>query len=100
DRAYTEAAHIQPLNGDTPGPDIIENLLCLCANCHVRLDYGALVISDSLVVIDTATGKELGKLSMHPWHNIDPKFLRHHREQWTDSTKKTPTAQQEQPSDN
>ncbi|MFJ9089764.1 HNH endonuclease [Streptomyces sp. NPDC102384] len=100
DRAYTEAAHIQPLNGDTPGPDIIENLLCLCANCHVRFDYGALVISDSLVVIDTATGKELGKLGMHPWHNIDPKFLRHHREQWTDSTKRAPTAQQEQPRDN
>ncbi|MFF3158480.1 HNH endonuclease [Streptomyces sp. NPDC057910] len=82
ERVYAEAAHIQPLKGDDPGPDIIENILCLCANCHIRFDHGARVINDDLTVTDTLTGQELGALTVHPWHYIDHTYLRYHRDQW------------------
>lgn len=39
---YAEAHHIKPLGTPHNGPDIPENILCLCPNCHVMLDYGAI----------------------------------------------------------
>jgi hypothetical protein len=37
---YAEAHHIQPLGKKHAGPDKKENILCVCPNCHVKLDYG------------------------------------------------------------
>jgi len=37
---YSEVHHIQPLGNPHNGPDIIENMLCVCPNCHKKLDYG------------------------------------------------------------
>ncbi|MEU6215105.1 HNH endonuclease [Streptomyces sp. NPDC047023] len=39
------------------GPDIVENLLCLCPTCHVLFDTGARVLTDDLTIIDTVTGQ-------------------------------------------
>lgn len=39
---YAEAHHIRPLGSPHHGPDLSENILCLCPNCHVLLDYGAI----------------------------------------------------------
>lgn len=36
---YAEAHHIKPLGSPHDGPDTIDNLLCLCPNHHVELDY-------------------------------------------------------------
>ncbi len=83
ERVYTEAAHIQPLKGDNPGPDIIENLLCLCSNCHIRFDHGARIINDDFMVIDALTGQELRPLTIHPWHYISRTYLRYHRDRWS-----------------
>jgi 5-methylcytosine-specific restriction protein A len=44
-RYYAEGHHIQPLGGNHNGPDIIENILCVCPNHHVLLDYGAIKLS-------------------------------------------------------
>lgn len=41
---YAEAHHIKPLSQG--GPDNIENVLCLCPNHHVMLDYGAIKLSN------------------------------------------------------
>jgi predicted restriction endonuclease len=41
---YAEAHHLQPLGGDHRGPDVKENLLCVCPNCHALLDYFAMPI--------------------------------------------------------
>jgi len=41
---YAEAHHIRPLGGKHKGPDVIENIICVCPNHHVLLDYGALKI--------------------------------------------------------
>ena len=77
---YAEAAHIQPLGSPHDGPDIEENLLCLCANCHVRFDKHAISIEDDLSVWDRISGALLGQLRTDPKHQIDPKYLRYHRD--------------------
>ena len=42
DQPYAEAHHVRPLGSPHDGPDIRENILCVCPNDHVRLDYGAI----------------------------------------------------------
>jgi hypothetical protein len=37
---YAEAHHIQPLGGPHPGPDVMENIMCVCPNHHAEMDYG------------------------------------------------------------
>lgn len=36
---YAEAHHIKPLGAPHNGPDVRENILCVCPNHHVLLDY-------------------------------------------------------------
>jgi len=44
---YSEVHHIRPLGDPHNGPDTLENMLCVCPNCHVQLDYGAIPINIS-----------------------------------------------------
>src|SRR5690606_9954482 len=39
---YAEAHHVKPLGGPHNGPDHPGNIVCVCPNCHVKLDYGAI----------------------------------------------------------
>jgi len=41
-RSYSEAHHIKPLGKPHDGSDTRDNLLCVCPNCHVLLDYAAM----------------------------------------------------------
>lgn len=41
-RPYSEGHHIRPLGGDHRGPDLEENVLCVCPGCHVKLDFGGI----------------------------------------------------------
>ncbi|MCX5892441.1 MAG: HNH endonuclease, partial [Deltaproteobacteria bacterium] len=34
--------HIKPLGSPHDGPDVRENILCVCPNHHVMLDYGVI----------------------------------------------------------
>ena len=43
-RLYAEAHHIMPLGRSHDGPDVRENIICVCPNDHVRLDYGAIAL--------------------------------------------------------
>lgn len=48
-RSYSEAHHIKPLGNPHNGDDARDNLLCVCPNCHVLLDYAAIPLKvDSL----------------------------------------------------
>ncbi len=38
---YLEAHHLKPLGKKHNGPDVEENLMCVCPNCHVLLDFNA-----------------------------------------------------------
>ncbi|MEO9214807.1 MAG: HNH endonuclease [Rhodanobacter sp.] len=39
---YAEAHHIRPLGSPHNGPDVAENIVVLCPNHHVMLDYGVI----------------------------------------------------------
>ncbi|MGW1052368.1 HNH endonuclease [Streptomyces sp. NPDC002521] len=83
--AYSEAAHIQALGAPHNGPDRIENVLCLCPNCHVRFDMGARFLTDELRIIDSVTGMDLGPLTVHAQHRIRLEYVRQHRSRWADT---------------
>lgn len=49
-KKYAEAHHIQPLGDPHSGPDVIENMICVCPNHHALLDYGALKLSSEIII--------------------------------------------------
>ncbi len=55
---YAEAHHIKPLGGEHCGPDISDNIICVCPNCHVLLDYGAIALDSTQI-----KGMEIHKIS-------------------------------------
>jgi putative restriction endonuclease len=72
---YSEAAHIKPLGIPHNGPDDLDNILCLCPNHHVMLDYGGFSILDNLALI----GIE-GRLEINAKHKLSLGFIKYHRE--------------------
>jgi putative restriction endonuclease len=74
---YAEGAHIRPLGAPHNGPDVVENVLCLCPNDHVLFDHGAISITDDLHLIGRS-----GYLRTAKKHEIDPLHLKYHREMW------------------
>ncbi|MEU3616046.1 YDG/SRA domain-containing protein [Streptomyces sp. NPDC006872] len=76
---YAEAAHIRPLGSPHDGPDAVGNVLCLCPNCHVRLDQGMLIINDDLTVVNRADSTLLGRLRETAEHRVDREQLAYHR---------------------
>ena len=72
--AYAECCHIRPLGKPHSGPDTLENVLCLCANCHVLFDKHALKINDDLTI--AGTGNALRTVE---GHNIGRAHLAYHR---------------------
>lgn len=75
---YSEGAHIRALGSPSNGSDVVENVLCLCPNHHVLLDYGAIYISDNLAVYDHI-GDQVADLTTHKRHAIDVANLQAHR---------------------
>jgi hypothetical protein len=67
---YSEAHHIHPLGGSHKGPDVAENILCVCPNHHIELDYGVRRL-------------DLGELQRHPAHRIDQKYIDYHNLIWS-----------------
>ena len=73
---YAEAAHIRPLGRPHEGPDQPSNVLCLCANCHVEFDRGAIGIENNLSLINRP-----GSLQTHRDHQIELEQFEYHRSQ-------------------
>jgi putative restriction endonuclease len=74
---YAEGAHIRPLGRPHNGPDVPDNVLCLCPNCHVLFDTGAIIVEDDFRVRGRAT--LLRRAAKHP---IDANSLKYHREHY------------------
>ena len=74
---YAIGAHIKGLGTPHEGPDIRENMLILCPNCHYLFDAFAFSIADDFSLI----GKE-GQLTVNRNHNIELDFIRYHREKY------------------
>lgn len=62
---YSEGHHIRPLGSPHNGPDRIGNVICVCPNHHVELDYAVLQLDISL-------------LRMSPLHALEPQFIDYH----------------------
>lgn len=60
-RRYAEAHHVRPLGKSHSGPDVKENIMCVCPNHHVLLDFGA-------IRIDSETLEGVGQ-SYIDYHN-------------------------------
>lgn len=76
---YAEAAHIKPLGAPHNGPDLEENLLCLCPNHHVMFDYGGFGILENFELIGIK-----GKLKVNKNHRINKGYLKYHLEHFYD----------------
>jgi len=55
---YSEAHHVQPLGAPHNGPDTADNIVVLCPNHHVLLDYGAVPLTTAK--LRTLQGHVLG----------------------------------------
>lgn len=62
---YAEAHHIRPLGSPHHGPDIMENIICVCPNHHAQLDYGAIKL-------------DRDKLRIIPGHHLSNNFIDYH----------------------
>ena len=67
-KLYAEVHHIKPLGSPHEGPDSPENILCVCPNCHVLLDYGAIIL-------------DLAKLGTSSAHTIGREYIDYHNHQ-------------------
>jgi len=71
---YAEAAHIKPVGSPHDGPDLIENLLCLCPNHHLMFDKGVFFVNEDMSLDGIS-----GRLQNHKSHRISSGFLKYHR---------------------
>jgi putative restriction endonuclease len=77
---YAEAAHIRALGVPHNGPDVLDNLLCLCPNDHVLFDKGAIYIASDYVIRRELDHSALGALRVKPGHVIADSYIAYHRE--------------------
>jgi len=77
----SDAAHIKPLGEPHAGPDIVENVMCLCPNHHRLFDRGAWVVLDGFIARNNMDGTEIGPLHVIAEHAMDPQYFAYHREQ-------------------
>ncbi|RYD89469.1 MAG: hypothetical protein EOP50_17480 [Sphingobacteriales bacterium] len=64
---YSEAHHLKPLGRPHNGPDTKANLICVCPNCHVKLDFHSISIN-------------AGQLKEKIGHSISQVYIDHHNE--------------------
>ena len=64
---YAEGHHLKHLGEPHRGPDIIENILCLCPNHHAELDLGARLL-------------QVKELKILPAHPLGDEYIRYHNE--------------------
>ncbi|QHF97838.1 hypothetical protein DEH18_32820 [Streptomyces sp. NHF165] len=87
---FSNCAHIKAIGKPYHGPDIVANALCLCPNCHIRFDRGALVLTDNLFVVDTIGREGVGALHRADGHHISIEYVRHHRSRWPNRVDELP----------
>lgn len=46
---YSEVHHIIPLGKPHNGIDSLENMVCVCPNCHIKLDFKAIPLNEDIL---------------------------------------------------
>jgi hypothetical protein len=64
-RGYSEGHHLCPLGAPHNGPDVGENIVIVCPNCHALLDRCSLRL-------------EASRLTSHSQHTVDQVYLNYH----------------------
>jgi hypothetical protein len=64
---YAEAHHIKPLGAPHDGPDELGNIICVCPNHHVMLDYFSIPLT-------------IDAIQTHSGHKIQDVYLFYHNE--------------------
>jgi hypothetical protein len=62
---YAEGHHMQPLGSPHDGPDVMENIVCLCPNHHAACDLGAIHL-------------DLRDLRSAPGHSVAQHYIDYH----------------------
>ena len=65
-KTYSEAHHLIPLGAPHNGPDTPENIIIVCPNCHVQLDYFSAYLSRDMIA--STNGHTVGDASLR-YHN-------------------------------
>ena len=81
-------AHIRGLGRPHNGPDVIQNMLCLCPNHHDQFDKLAYYIEPSTFLIKGLDDFEEKSLRKNKRHKVDPEFLLYHKEQYAKVSQK------------
>ncbi len=71
-------AHIKALGMPHEGPDVVENMLCLCPNHHAQFDAYSFFIDPENLTIHGIEGLEGQKLKIIK-HKINKEFLSYHK---------------------
>lgn len=48
-KCYSEVHHIIPLGKPHNGIDALENMICVCPNCHIELDFKAIPLNENML---------------------------------------------------
>ena len=81
DTPYVETCHVKPLN--EKGPDAKNNLLILCPNHHVELDFGAVTIDpDTMTLLHIDSTNPLNGKRIITKHKVDKSYLEFHFGRW------------------
>jgi|TARA_B100000123_G_scaffold271595_1_gene251858 putative restriction endonuclease len=75
-------AHIKPLGRPANGPDILENMLCLCPNHHDQFDRYSFYIDPNDYSIKGLDSFLPNKIKIDNRHKIDKSFLKFHYEEF------------------
>ena len=75
-------AHIKGVGRPSNGPDVVENMLCLCPNHHAQFDRYSFYIDPVTYEIRGLNLYENKKLFIHEKHFIDMQFLKYHFEEY------------------
>jgi hypothetical protein len=62
---YSEGHHLQPLGAPHDGPDVRENILCVCPNHHAACDFGAILL-------------DISRLRKAADHKVSETFIAYH----------------------
>ena len=78
--AIAIGAHIKGLGEPHNGPDVLENMLCLCPNHHDQFDSFSFYVDPKTLHICGLKGFEGQKIRLSKKHKLDPEFLEYHKD--------------------